>query len=211
MICGRLSPTTNSGKLVPKEKLMATSKKQAPVVGDGTQNAVIVNALADRRWHSLAELRRILPNAAINSRISELRKEYDLKIERRILTGKPRRELAVQYQLSNPPRPLPKSDPVTPLVEQGVVLLSEMRTILDRDAVPRDRAHRHRIYRLVRNEPELVFAVSTPAKVGTKLYEMGLKEEFAQSCVGWLDTYALPKGDGKWVINPWDAQPLKTR
>lgn len=188
------------GKPVVGDGQPAASKDK-PVVGDGTHNALILNALADSKWHSLNELRRVVGPAAINSRIAELRTKYEFTIERRIERGKGRRDKAVQYRLLNPPKKLPDT-------EVFVAVPSPTRTIIDPDSVPRDKAHRHRIYRVVRNKRELVGWAPTKAKAGELIYALGLSGEFAGSSFGWLDTRGLPKGNGEWVIQPWDTTPL---
>lgn len=172
-----------------------------PAVRDGTHNAILLVALADGKWHSLNELRRIIGPAAINSRVNDLRNEHGFTIERRIERGKGRRDLAVQYRLLNPPKELPST-------EVFVVSPSPSRTILDPDSVPRDKAHRHRIYRVVRNKRELVGWAPTKAKAGELIYELGMAGEFSGADFGWLDTFGLPKGNGKWVLQPWDTSPV---
>lgn len=187
---------------------MATEKKPVP---DGTQKALIVRALADGRWHSAAEIRRRVGPAVISTQISRLRRDHGLEIERRFVKGKERNELANQYRLRNAPAILPEAP--APEVVEHRVSTPTLRTILDRDSVPRTPEHRYRIYRLIRNELELAATAPTKEQVGVKIIDMGLKGEFAGSCIGILDTHGVDNDvvPGDWCPNPYDTEPLPSR
>jgi Helix-turn-helix domain len=163
----------------------------------GTQSARILHALRDGRWHSAADIRRRVGMTSLSARISELRHEHGYIIEHRLVKGKPRALLAHQYRLTGPDG-LSLPDPGE---------LPE-RTVLDRDAIPRDSANRYRLYRLIRNQLELVATCRTPQAIGVSLVELGKKGEFAESCVGLLDTFGTDSITGSWILNPWDTEPL---
>lgn len=86
------------------------------------------------------------------------------------------------------------------------------RTILDRNSVPRDRAHRFRLYRLYRGKLELIATAPTPGQLGQRIVTLGRKGfEFAGSTIGILDTHGTDASEGSWILNPWDTKPRREK
>lgn len=164
-------------------------------VKPGTQGARVLHALRDGRWHSVAEIHRRAGTMRLNSRVSELRK-HGFNIEHRVVTGKPRQALAHQYRLIN----------VTD-VPDDIVANGPHQTQLNRDEVERTPQTRYRLYRLFRNEPQLVAACPDPAALGHSIVTLGQRGEFRESCIGILDTHGTDTVAGTWVVNPWDTEP----
>lgn len=173
-----------------------------------SQNARVLDALKDGRWHSVAAIHRHAGTMRLNSRVSELRTKHGFKIEHRVLAGKDRAALRHQYRLIDPPALLPAAGKPPLDVEPKTVLMPSTRTILDRDAIPRTDEHRYRIYRLYYDNLELVTTAPSPAAVGEKIIALGKKGEFAQSCIGILDTFGQDQLTGSWIVSPWDTEPL---
>lgn len=167
----------------------------------GSQGARILNALRDARWTSVAEVHRRAGTSRLNSRVSELRKR-GFTIEHRVVKGKARASLAHQYRLIDPPRVLPS--PETPDGKGKIE-----RDTLDRDAIPRDKPHRFRLYILdEKNKLELMATASTEEQVGVEICRLGRSGQIAKACVGLLDSYGLGNEifPGFWIVNPFDAK-----
>lgn len=163
-------------------------------VKDGSQLALILNALKDGRWTSSAEIHR----RAGTRRVSDLRR-YGYTIQHRTVPGD-RGSLRHQYRLVNPPLPLP--DPGPSPVE---------RNPLDRDKTPRDKAHKFRVYIVdEKNELLLMAAVPTEEQVGVAICELGRSGVVGNSCVGVQETFGedTKKNPGKWIINPWGPKTI---
>lgn len=167
------------------------------MIRPNSQNARILRALADRRWHTVASIHRRAGTSRLNSRISELRK-YGYEIEHETIAGKSG-ALGHRYRLLNPPSPDELATIIDPfLTDRGLV----------REEIPRDQTHRYRIYRMVYEELELLATATTPADVGEAIIELGKEGLFAQSCVGLLDTRGTDEIKGQWIVNPFDSTPL---
>lgn len=164
-------------------------------VKDGSHGARVLDALSDLNWHSTSDLGRRCGEIVIHSAVSNLRKS-GYRIEHRLLKGKSRASLANQYRLVDPPLPLPSP---------GTDKLPT-RTILDRDAIPRTKAHKYRIYRVIAGELELVATARGPNSLGRKIIELGIKNEFQQSCLGLLETFGQSGTPGMWLVSPWDTE-----
>lgn len=182
-----------------------------------SQNGQIITLLKERGgWVNVADLhRRAGTSCVVNSRISELRNKHGYKIEHRVEPGKTRAALANQYRLLDSPNATPVGrETKRPAAVAEKITFGPPRTILNRDLVPRDSAHRFRIYRLYRGELELAGYAPTEGKLGPVLCAMGRKGEFTESCIGLLDTYGVgnDKGmTGTWLISPWDTEPKEAK
>lgn len=158
-----------------------------------SQAARILRALSDGRWHSSAAIHRKVGTTRLNSRISELRKRgYEIEHER----VKGRGPFGHRYRLATP---LPRAE-----LSRLFAPAARSQDALDRSEVPRDDAHRYRIYRMVLDELELVGTAKTPSGVGQELVELGNRGVFERSCVGLLDTRGTDEEPGTWLILPWD-------
>lgn len=158
-----------------------------------SQAGRIVRALSDGRWHTVANIHRAAGTCRLNSRISELRTR-GFVIEHDTVPGRSG-SLGHRYRMVKAP------------LDISFVGVPPERPALSRDEVPRDIAHRYRIYRRVFGELELVAAVPTPERVGVELIRLGLEGQFAESCPGILDTHASDAVSGTWCLNPWDVTP----
>jgi hypothetical protein len=158
-----------------------------------SQNARVLRALADGRWHSSAEIQRKSgPAVRINSRISDLRsKGYA------VVSGRKPGQGATSYRY----RLLEPLDQATVMA----LITRDEEGALDRKETPRDASHRYRIYRMVYDELELL-ATATRDNVGVTLIELGEQGRFGSSCVGLLDTHGKEE-PGSWIIHPWDTTP----
>lgn len=163
-----------------------------------SQNARILRALSDGRWHSVAQIHRKAGPTRLNSRVSELRSKHGFQIEHERLPGR-RGALGHRYRLLNPPAAAelialfdPHPAPVLTLV---------------RSEVPRDLEHRYRIYRMVYDELELLGTAAEPEDLGFVIIQLGEQEAFARSCIGLLDTHGTDDEPGTWLIQPWDTSP----
>lgn len=160
----------------------------------GSQGARLLHALQDRAWHSTSDLDRSCGEIVVSATVTSLR-NLGYTIEHRVLKGKARPALANQYRLLNPPLALPAT---------GTEKIK--RTILDRDSIPRTKANRYRIYRVLAGKLELVAVCGDPCKLGKILIEYGARDEFTQSCLGLLDTYGTTSVSGTWLISPFDTE-----
>ena len=163
------------------------------MVQPNSQNARILKALADGKWHTSANLQRKSGASRLNSRISELRSR-GYEIEHEPVEGK-KGWLAHRYRLLNPPE-----------ATQDLVVEDDQG--LPRDEIPRDRTHRYRIYAMRYEKLELLATATTPADVGNAIVTLGREGKFTQSCVGILDTFGTDLVKGDWVVNPFDSTPL---
>lgn len=164
-----------------------------------SQNARILRALSDGKWHSVASIHRRAGPSRLNSRISELRSHgYVIEHEHVPVPGK-RGPVGHRYRLTNPPAADELAAIIDPIVSEAG---------LRREEVPRDMTHRFRIYRMVYEELELLATATAPADVGEAIVELGREGLFAQSCVGILDTHGSDEVKGEWVVNPFDSTPL---
>lgn len=167
------------------------------MVRPNSQNARILRALADGKWHTVANIHRRAGTSRLNSRVSELRK-YGYEIEHEAVEGKTG-SLGHRYRLLNPPTVDELAAIIDPfLTDRGLI----------RDEIPRDAIHRYRIYRMVYEQLELVATATTPADVGEAIVSLGTEGIFTQSCVGILDTHGTDEVKGDWVLNPFDVMPL---
>jgi hypothetical protein len=157
-----------------------------------SQNAKILRALSDGGWHTTAAIHRKVGSCRLNSCISKLRKKGFMIIHEPVpgKTG----PLGHRYRLENPPT---KTD-----LER---LFAPKQPTLDRDKVPRDKAHRYRIYRLVDDELDLGGSAATGNGVISELRRLGRSTFFEGTCLGLLDTHGTDKEAGTWILNPWDA------
>lgn len=152
--------------------------------------ARILRALSDGKWHTTAKLQRASGHGSLSSRISELRgRGYVIEHQRLPKHG----TLGHRYRLVDGPE-----IPATP---------EEERPTLDRDSVPRTPEHRFRIYRQRYDELELVGTAPSEQALGSVLINLGKQGQFAESCVGLLDTYGTDEVPGTWIISPWDVAP----
>lgn len=164
-----------------------------------TQVSRILAVLGDGEWHSTAEVHSRAGYSRLNSRISDLRRQGN-QIEHRHLEGRTGTR-AHQYRWLNPTPGLtlpaanldrPKGPP--PLVN---------------DEVPRDTAHRYRIYCVPRyGEQTLIGWAATPEGVGKRLCEMGARGQLDGCVVGVLDTHgvAAEEKPGTWLWNPHEGR-----
>jgi biotin operon repressor len=166
-------------------------------VRPNSQNARILRALADGRWHTVANIHRKSGTSRLNSRISELRK-HGYVIEHETIPQKTG-SLGHKYRLLNPPT----QTELATLVDLGIPDGSS----LPRREVPRDSTHRYRIYRMVYDELDLVATATTAEDVGVALITLGSEGEFNHSCAGILDTHGTDEIQGSWILNPWDTTP----
>lgn len=166
-------------------------------VRPGSQNARILLALADGEWHTTAAIHRRAGASRLNSCITKLRKQGYV-IESGRIEGKVG-GASWRYRL------------VTTLPSAFVELAKADRKQAERERseVPRDAAHRYRIYRLIFDRLELVAAVPTPADVGPAMIMHGSLGVFAGATIGVLDATKGERIEGKrtgiWIINPWDT------
>lgn len=165
-------------------------------VKPGSQNSRILRALADGRWRTVAEIHRRAGTSRLNSRVSELRK-YGYVIEHETLKGRIG-ALGHRYRLLNPPPP----SEMAAIVGEPLV-----KTTVPRDAVPRDKGHRYRIYRMVYDELDLVGTAQSAEDIGYVLISLGNEGAFEHSCMGLLDTFGAEGTPGQWLLNPFDTNP----
>jgi hypothetical protein len=162
-----------------------------------SQNARILRALSDGRWHTVANIHRKAGTSRLNSRVSELRKQgYEIEHE---TVPEKTGSLGHKYRLLNPP----SQTELATLVDLPLPDDWEER----RAEVPRDETHRYRIYRMVYDVLDLLATATTAEDVGVALVTLGLEGEFDHSCVGLLDTRGTDAEKGVWVLNPWDTTP----
>lgn len=169
-------------------------------VNADSQNGRILNVLRDGEWHSAAEIMLLANSGRLNSRISELRRRYGYVIEHRIGIAQ-HRDGAHQYRLGLGASPA--------LPEFPSLVTRTPRVTLDRDSIPRDDAHRYRIYVLDENENLLlVGSAPTPTWLGVKLIELAETGQIERACVGILDSHGIDKktATGRWLINPFNAK-----
>lgn len=174
---------------------MTTTKMDSPKIGDGSQAARILHALRTGKWVSIAEIQRHTGPSRLNSRIADLRKR-GFEIEHRVVKGKSKASLRHQYRLLNPPEKFP--DP-------GAM----PRDDLDRDATPRNKEKRFRIYIVNEtNELLLMATAATEEQVGVEICKLGREGKLAKACLGLLDTYGIDSTvmKGNWLANPWDPK-----
>jgi len=170
---------------------------QGCVLKPGSQNARILRALSGGTWVTVAEIHRRAGTCRLNSRVSELRK-YGYVIEHETVPGKTG-ALGHRYRLLNPP-----SATELEIISGPSGYASPG---LPRGDVPRDPAHRFRVYRTRYDELDLVATASTPEEVGAAIVKLGREGEFAGSCLGLLDTHGTDETKGSWVVHPWDVTP----
>lgn len=164
------------------------------MITPNSHNARVLHALASGKWVTSAEIERRAGSVRLPSRISELRKR-GFQIDHRVVPGA-KGKLAHKYKLVNPP---PKSE------IEG--LFTVALTGIDRGSVPRDKAHRFRIYRMVFDEIDLVATAEDAASLGEAIISLGESDVFSHSCIGILDTKGSAGTKGTWIINPWDTSP----
>lgn len=162
-------------------------------VRPNSQNARILKALSSGTWVTVAEIHRRAGTSRLNSRVSDLRK-YGYEIEHEAVPGKTG-PLGHRYRLLNPP---PRSE-LERLVDPP------FQETLPRERVPRDSLHRFRIYRMIRDQIDLVATASSESDVGSAIITLGREGEFAGACVGILDTHGSESDPGEWILNPFDT------
>jgi biotin operon repressor len=167
------------------------------MIKPNSQNARILRALSDGRFHTVANIHRKAGTSRLNSRISELRKQ-GFEIEHETVAGKTG-SLGHRYRLLNPP----SQTELARLVDLGI----HDDISLPRAEIPRDAVHRYRIYRMVYDVLDLVATASTPEDVGVAIITLGMEGEFDHSCAGILDTHGTDAAKGTWVLDPWDTTP----
>jgi hypothetical protein len=158
-----------------------------------TQGERILRVLSDGAWHTTSEIHRRAGFSRLNSRVSELRKRGAL-IECQHLPGRGSGPRAYRYRWTNIPPAvrLRVKEEGPPKVE-----------------VPRTLDTRYRIYRVPRfGEQELVDTAPTPEELGVKLVRLAAEGEFANSCIGILDSHGIPKEEepGTWLVNPHEGR-----
>lgn len=163
-----------------------------------SQNARILRALADGRWHSVAQIHRRAGTSRLNSRVSELRSKHGFTIEHERLPGR-NGALGHRYRLVNPP----------PAAELKALFDPHPAPVLTlvRDEIPRNLEHRYRVYRMVYDELELLGTASEPEEVGLVIIQLGEQGAFNHSCIGLLDTHGTDEEPGTWIVHPWDVTP----
>lgn len=158
-----------------------------------SQNARVLRVLSDGRWHTTANIVRKSGASRLNSRVSELR-NHGYVIEREKVSGE-KESLRHRYRCANPP--------TAATIEALVDMVIPGQAI-----APRNMENRYRIYKQVFDELELLATATTPGDVGVALVTLGSEGEFAESCVGLLDTHGKENALGTWLINPFDMVPL---
>lgn len=164
-------------------------------VKPGSQAARILNALRDGTWVSVSEIHRRAGSSRLNSRISDLRKQQ-YEIQHREVAGKGRASLRHQYRLVSAPGPLPDPGEIP-------------RESLSRDATPRDKDRRYRIYVTTETNKLLLMATAaTEEQVGVEICRLGRSGKIARCCLGLLDTHGVDNEamTGEWIVNPFDAK-----
>lgn len=165
------------------------------MIQPGSQGARLLNALKDGHFYSVAEIHRRAGASRLNSLVARLRKDgWD--IEHRTVKGQEKASLGHQYRLLKPwPDDMPE------LGESKV-----KRTPLSRDDVPRDDAHRYRIY-IVDDKNRLLLMAFAPTEelVGVEICRLGREGQVADDCVGILDTFGVDNEvkPGEWIVNPF--------
>lgn len=77
----------------------------------GSQNQLIVAALADGEWHTTADVHRAAGFSRLNSRVSELRTKHGYRIEQRHIPGAGSGPHAHEYRLvGTPGGQVPRAD-----------------------------------------------------------------------------------------------------
>lgn len=166
------------------------------MVRPNTQCARILHALADGRWHSVAEIHRKAGTSRLNSRISDLRLMHGYVIEHD--TGGTGKTASTKHRYRL----------LTPMSEWEVRRLVTFDAppveVLDRKEIPRDDQHRFRIYRMVYDELELLATAPDAYSVGLVIVELGHQKAFGTSCIGLLDTHGTEEEKGTWILHPWE-------
>lgn len=158
-----------------------------------SQNARIIKALADGRWHSVSNIHLRAGTSRLNSRISELRSKHGFEIEHEKIPGK-KGAVGHRYRLLNPP----DLDLVSSLVSTD-----RYEDAIDRDSVPRNQENRYRVYRMYYGDLELVATAENHANLGDVITSLGGKGVFNGTSIGVLDTRGTDETSGSWIINPW--------
>lgn len=75
---------------------------------------------------------------------------------------------------------------------------------LDRDKTPRDKEHRYRLYSVTGDALVLVATAASEREVGVMLVKLAREGQFTKKSFGLLDTHGKSKGEGDWLVNPWN-------
>ena len=167
------------------------------MIKPGSQNSRILRVLGDEHWHTTANLYRKCGGMILHSRISELRK-HGFEIDHEVIPGKSG-ALGHRYRLLNSPSPADLDAIVGPVVNAS--------SGIPREDVPRDLAHRFRIYKMVYDELVLLATASTAEDVGVAIVALGNEGQLAGGCLGLLDTHGTDEARGSWTVQPWDTAP----
>ncbi len=154
----------------------------------------VLYVLADGQWHTTAEIHRRAGTMRLNSRISDLRNQGQ-NIECEHIAGRKNGANAyryrwVNYDTSLLPRPPEHKGPEA--------------------KVPRDEAHRYRIYVVPRFGNQTLLDTAADAhELGEKIVEYGEADQLAGCCLGILDSHGeepTSKKKGTWLLNPHEAR-----
>lgn len=159
-----------------------------------SQAGRILYVLADGQFHTTSEIHRRAGSSRLNSRISDLRKQGKL-IECEHIPHRKNGANAYRYRWLNPDHSLLPTPADHKPPEQKV---------------PRDAAHRYRIYVVPRfGEQTLLDTAADAHELGEKLILHGEAGLLQGCCLGLLDSHGeepTAKKKGEWLINPHEAR-----
>lgn len=163
----------------------------------GSQTSRILAVLWDLKPHTVPEIHRRAGTSRLNSRISDLRRMGCVIV----MTHRAGRKGAGAYSYQMTETPTSIAMPAEHVEWARMVDDAKQR----RDAVPRDAAHKFRLYGVKDGDVlDILGSAETEEAIGRLIFSLGRLGQLRGLCLGLLDTHGTDTRNGSWIVNPWE-------